>query len=208
MIQYPFGSILTTKPFGMGSTIQSVVSQGLKDCDFEGNQGPRSKKLASKQGRLVMALILKESSNKPCVEPGDGGRALGCLQIHRSYWEDAQNQRRREQGITPNPPTGGSTYGEYIDLTCREGWFHLNACNYSKCILHYYMRRWAKKKWTDENEFSPATVSTIHRLGGPRAKEGPPWPILVPTMEDYLKEVQENGNYTDEEFGTVEWDSI
>mgnify|MGYP003640438673 CR=1 FL=1 len=180
------------------------MSQNLNDCNF----GKRDKKLARQQGRLVMALILVESTNIECVKAGDGGKALGCLQIHQSYWQDAQYQWRKEKGLRPPGSSGPPWFGSYADLTCREGWFHMNACNYSKCIVHLYMRRWAKKRWTTNVKFSPATIAALHHLGRTAVAAGPTNGAWSSDHARYEEKVKREGNYTDEEWGTIDWKEV
>lgn len=55
------------------------------------------------------------------VRPGDGGKAIGPLQIHKSYWHDA---------VQSNPSLGGS----YSDC---KGW------DYSVRVMRAYLMRYA-----------------------------------------------------------------
>ena len=181
------------------------MTQDLGNCNF----GKRDKKLARQQARIVMALILVESTNIECVKPGDNGKALGCLQIWESYWKDAQWQWRKERGLRPVPDSGPPWWGSYQQTTCGEDWFHMNACNYSKCILHLYMRRWAKKRWTTNAKFSPATIAALHHLGRTRVSKGPKdgnWEDR--NHSEYEAKVKREGGYTDEEWGTVDWQNV
>tara|TARA_R110002020_G_scaffold168592_3_gene357420 strand:- start:638 stop:1267 length:630 start_codon:yes stop_codon:yes gene_type:complete len=169
--------------------------------------------LAGMHRRFLYAIIMQESGGKPCPERGDSGKAWGCLQIHESYWKDAQWQWRKDKGLrdAKGAPLedGPPFYGSREDLECHDGWPSWYACSYSKCIFGLYMKRWAKKRWLDPKKFSPATIAALHRMGRTRTSQGPPWPETpYPPQEQYQKEVKEHGNYTDEEWGVIEWEDL
>jgi hypothetical protein len=92
--------------------------------------------------RFALAINCVEADGKRHqVNQGDGGRAIGPLQIHQSYWKDA---------LQANPSIGGS----YADC---EKW------DYSVRVMRAYLTRYApnsmaKKDW--------AVLARIHN-GGP-----------------------------------------
>jgi len=97
----------------------------------------------AQQTALLDALILVESGGKDDAI-GDNGKAIGCLQIWKCYWQDATER----SGI------GGS----YVDCMDRD---------YAKSIVDAYMKRYAKAAWTDPNLFNAETCARIHN-GGPK----------------------------------------
>jgi len=97
----------------------------------------------AQQNALLDALIQVESNGKDDAI-GDNGKAIGCLQIWKCYWQDATER----SGI------GGS----YVDCMRR---------GYSKEIVNAYMKRYAKAAWTDPKKFDAEKCARIHN-GGPR----------------------------------------
>jgi len=95
------------------------------------------------QEALLDALIQVESSGRDDAV-GDGGKAIGCLQIWQPYWYDATER----SGI------GGS----YKDCYKRA---------YAKRIVDAYMKRYAKEAWTDPKRFNAEKCARIHN-GGPK----------------------------------------
>ena len=95
------------------------------------------------QDALLDALIQVESSGRDDAV-GDGGNAIGCLQIWEVYWIDATERR----GI------GGS----YRDCFNRD---------YAKRIVDAYMKRYAGEAWTNPEKFDAEKCARIHN-GGPR----------------------------------------
>lgn len=95
------------------------------------------------QEALLDALIQVESSgNDDAV--GDGGKAIGCLQIWKVYWIDATER----SGI-------GGSYKDCFDR------------DYAKSIVDAYMTRYAKEAWTDPTKFDAEKCARIHN-GGPK----------------------------------------
>lgn len=88
--------------------------------------------------RLLDAIEQVESNGRTNVV-GDGGKAIGPMQIHRVYWQDA---------VEHDPSIGGS----YSD--CRDP-------QYARRIVRAYMSRYAPKGASDE------VLSRIHN-GGPK----------------------------------------
>ena len=95
------------------------------------------------QEALLSALIQVESSGRDDAV-GDGGKAIGCLQIWEPYWKDAVER----SGIK----------GVYKDCYTRK---------YSKRITDAYMKRYAREKWTDPKKFDAEHCARIHN-GGPK----------------------------------------
>ena len=95
------------------------------------------------QEALLDALIQVESSGRDDAV-GDGGKAIGCLQIWQPYWYDATQY----SGI------GGS----YKDCYNRA---------YAKRIVDAYMKRYAREAWTSPSKFNAEKCSRIHN-GGPK----------------------------------------
>lgn len=95
------------------------------------------------QEALLDALIQVESSGRDDAV-GDGGNAIGCLQIWKVYWIDATER----SGI------GGS----YRDCFNRA---------YAKRIVDAYMKRYAREAWTDPRKFNAEKCARIHN-GGPK----------------------------------------
>ncbi len=95
------------------------------------------------QDALLDALIQVESSGRDDAV-GDGGNAIGCLQIWKVYWIDATER----SGI------GGS----YKDCFNRD---------YAKRIVDAYMKRYAREAWTSPETFNAEKCARIHN-GGPR----------------------------------------
>lgn len=88
--------------------------------------------------RLLDAIEQVESGGKVNAV-GDNGRAIGPMQIHRVYWQDA---------VEHDPSIGGS----YSD--CRDP-------QYARRIVRAYMDRYAPRGASDE------TLARIHN-GGPK----------------------------------------
>ena len=101
-------------------------------------------KLSKKQEALLDALIQIESSGKDDAI-GDGGKAIGCLQIWKPYWQDATER----SGIG----------GVYKDCFKRD---------YARRIAGAYFTRYAKEAWTTLGKFDAETCARIHNAG-PRA---------------------------------------
>ena len=95
------------------------------------------------QDALLDALIQVESSGRDDAV-GDGGKAIGCLQIWKPYWIDA----------TQYSSIGGS----YKDCYKRA---------YAKRIVDAYMTRYAREAWTDPKLFNAEKCARIHN-GGPK----------------------------------------
>ena len=95
------------------------------------------------QDALMDALIQVESSGRDDAV-GDGGKAIGCLQIWQPYWYDAVER----SGIE----------GTYQDCYNRA---------YAKRIVDAYMKRYAREAWTDPMQFNAEKCARIHN-GGPR----------------------------------------
>lgn len=95
--------------------------------------------------RAVRAMIQVESGGDPYVV-GDGGRAIGPLQIHRAYWIDAT----RLLGVD---------------------WPYSDARNPVKAVVacRAYTSHYAKQY---KRPWSPETIARIHN-GGPRGWEKP-----------------------------------
>jgi len=95
------------------------------------------------QEALLDALIQVESSGRDDAV-GDGGKAIGCLQIWQPYWYDATER----SGI-------GGTYKDCYKRA------------YAKRIVDAYMKRYAKEAWTDPKRFNAEKCARIHN-GGPK----------------------------------------
>jgi hypothetical protein len=95
------------------------------------------------QEALLDALIQVESSGRDDAV-GDGGKAIGCLQIWQPYWYDA----------TEFSGIGGS----YKDCYNRA---------YAKRIVDAYMKRYAREAWTSTTKFNAEKCARIHN-GGPK----------------------------------------
>ena len=95
------------------------------------------------QEALLDALIQVESSGRDDAV-GDGGKAIGCLQIWQPYWYDA----------TEFSGIGGS----YKDCYNRA---------YAKRIVDAYMKRYAREAWTNPKKFDAEKCARIHN-GGPK----------------------------------------
>ena len=78
---------------------------------------------ANLDNKFVHALHMVESGGRVGKIVGDNGRALGPLQIHKSYWQDA---------VTFDDTIGGS----YSDCT---------KLDYSIKIVNAYLNRYAEK---------------------------------------------------------------
>jgi hypothetical protein len=90
---------------------------------------------------LIMALIQVESSGRDCVT-GDGGRAIGCLQLHAAYVADAAQYAGEE-------------------------WTHTDAYDRQKSIEIFsaYMARYATQQRLGR-EVTAQDIARIHN-GGP-----------------------------------------
>ena len=94
---------------------------------------------------ILRALHQVESGGRIEAPDGDGGLAIGPLQIHRAYWADAQKQ---------DPQLGGA-YEDCRNLT------------YAERVVRAYMQRHAASAWAlGEAE----TIARIHN-GGPQGKD-------------------------------------
>jgi hypothetical protein len=87
--------------------------------------------------RLIPALVRVESKGDPKAI-GDGGRAIGLLQIHRCYWQDAVEFDK----------TLGGKYEDCFDP------------DYAKRVVRAYLRRYGTSDSTLEQ------LARIHN-GGP-----------------------------------------
>lgn len=81
------------------------------------------------------ALHVVETGGKRGAILGDGGRALGPLQIHRAYWQDARI---------------GGRYEDCADL------------HYAKRVVSAYLQRYATAAWQAGDV---ATLARIHNGG-------------------------------------------
>ena len=99
--------------------------------------------LTPQQTQLVQAIIIVESNgNDEAV--GDGGKAIGCLQIWQPYWFDA-TERSNIGGV----------------------YLHCYKRDYAVRIFASYMKRYAREAWTDPAKFDAEKVARIHN-GGPK----------------------------------------
>lgn len=93
--------------------------------------------------KLLSAIETVESGGRGDETPdGDGGKAIGPFQIHKSYWKDAVDFDK-------------SIGGKYEDC---------HKLEYSRKIVRAYMSRYAPVGATDE------TAARIHN-GGPKGAE-------------------------------------
>jgi len=94
---------------------------------------------------IVNAIWQVESGGSLNPPKGDGGAALGPLQIHKAYWIDATEF---------NPRIGG-TYEDCSKII------------YSKRILRAYMKRYVPNAW---NAYDAEIIARTHN-GGPRGAQ-------------------------------------
>lgn len=111
--------------------------------------------------RLLDAIRQVESSGNDRLI-GDGGKAIGPYQIHKSYWQDA---------VEHDPSIGGS----YEDCFDRK---------YAERIMHAYMDRYAPRNATAEQ------ISRIHN-GGPNALKAKPGSRLKAALDKYWRKVRD-----------------
>lgn len=97
--------------------------------------------------RFFKALHQVESSGRTGRIVGDSGKALGPLQIHREYFNDAADA----------DPSLGNNYNQVVDL------------NFSKRVVRAYLTRYAPKA-VASNDYE--TLARIHN-GGPRGYKNP-----------------------------------
>ncbi len=97
--------------------------------------------------RFFKALHQVESSGRTGRVIGDNGKALGPLQIHREYFQDAAE----------SDPSLGNNYNQVTDL------------NFAKRVVTAYLKRYAPKA-VATNDFQ--TLARIHN-GGPRGHKNP-----------------------------------
>jgi hypothetical protein len=90
---------------------------------------------ASPPDSFWRAIHLVETGGKRGAVIGDNGRALGPLQIHRSYWQDARV---------------GGRYEDCADLS------------YSIKVASAYLRRYAPQAWAAGDT---TTLARIHNGG-------------------------------------------
>jgi hypothetical protein len=90
---------------------------------------------ASPPDSFWRAIHLVETGGKRGAVIGDNGRALGPLQIHRSYWQDARV---------------GGRYEDCADLA------------YSIKVASAYLRRYAPQAWAKGDT---TTLARIHNGG-------------------------------------------
>lgn len=90
---------------------------------------------------VLAAIRIVESNNKPNAV-GDNGKAIGCYQIWRPYWQDAVEY--------------SGLHGGYRD--CFD-------CDYADLVVREYMKRYA----TEKRLGRPVTQQDIARIhnGGP-----------------------------------------
>jgi len=91
---------------------------------------------------FIRALHQVETSGRLGAIRGDGGRALGPLQIHHAYWRDAVQYDR----------SIGGRYQDVVDLA------------YAAKVVDAYMRRYAAQAYRAGDY---VTLARIHN-GGPR----------------------------------------
>jgi hypothetical protein len=97
--------------------------------------------------RFFKALHQVESSGRVGRVIGDNGKALGPLQIHREYFQDAAEVDR----------SLGKNYNQVTDL------------GFAKRVVLAYLKRYAPKA-VATNDFE--TLARIHN-GGPRGHKNP-----------------------------------
>lgn len=97
--------------------------------------------------RFFNALHQVESSGRTGRVIGDSGKALGPLQIHREYFQDAAEV----------DPSLGKNYNRVTDL------------EFSKRVVTAYLKRYAP---TAVNKKDFQTLARIHN-GGPRGHKNP-----------------------------------
>lgn len=90
---------------------------------------------------FIEALHRVETGGRSGAIRGDGGAALGPLQIHRAYWHDAIQYDR----------SIGGRYEDVVNL------------RYAARIVDAYMRRYA---WAAYRSGDAATMARVHN-GGP-----------------------------------------
>lgn len=90
------------------------------------------------QSAELLEAIKQAESGGRADAVGDNGKAIGCFQIHRVYWQDA---------VDFDPSIGGS-YRDCYDPA------------YAEKVVRAYMRRYAPKGASDEQ------MARIHN-GGP-----------------------------------------
>lgn len=95
---------------------------------------------ADLDAKFIRALHKVESGGRVGKIVGDNGRALGPLQIHKSYWQDA---------ITYDDTIGGS-------------YTHCHDLNYSIKIVTAYLNRYAEKA-VKNKDFE--TLARLHNAG-------------------------------------------
>lgn len=98
---------------------------------------------ANLDSKFVRALHMVESGGRVGKIVGDNGRALGPLQIHKSYWQDA---------VTFDKTIGGS----YEDCT---------KLDYSIKIVNAYLNRYAEKAILSKDYQTLARIHNGGRLG-------------------------------------------
>lgn len=97
--------------------------------------------------RFFRALHQVESSGRTGRIIGDNGKALGPLQIHREYFQDAAEA----------DPSLGKNYNQVTDL------------EFSKRVVKAYLKRYVPKA-VATNDFQ--TLARVHN-GGPRGHKNP-----------------------------------
>lgn len=98
------------------------------------------------QRQLLDALIQVESMGDDNAV-GDGGNAIGSLQIWRVYWLDAVEF--------------SDLGGDYLDCFKRQ---------YAEKVVDAYMTRYAKEAWTSTRLFDAEFCARLHN-GGPRGNQ-------------------------------------
>lgn len=92
--------------------------------------------------KFLKAIHLVESSGRTGAIVGDSGKALGPLQIHKEYFQDAAEYDK----------SLGNNYNKVADLT------------FAKKVVTAYLNRYAPKA-VSSNDFK--TLARIHN-GGPK----------------------------------------
>lgn len=101
---------------------------------------------------LLDAIHMTEASGKIKVRDGDGGKAIGPMQIWRDYWLDATHEKRVVNGkatwVRIHP-------GDYQD--CRR-------LDYAKQVVLWYMQKYAPVALKEKNL---QHLARVHN-GGPQ----------------------------------------
>jgi len=123
------------------------------------------------KAEVLEAINQVEASGlKENVPPGDGGRALGPLQIHWAYWKDSWDHDQN----CPHGVNHGAFPGEYIGV---ELW------DYACKVFDAYMCRYAGYNvWTDTMDIDDVEIVAKIHNGGPngpaRDSTEPYWQLV------------------------------